>query len=92
MAARHVALGDREQAGQAGFGREQVVIARIKRLFLDPQADVEQVPLAVVDTAEIHGHGQFTAARREHAQCGLRLTSVGANARQFAAGLRDCQQ
>ena len=68
VAHRHVALGDGQQAGQARFRRQQVVIARVELLLGDSVADVEQAALAVVQETEVGFPGQCFAARRHGAQ------------------------
>ena len=54
----HVALGDRDEAGQPRFGREQVVERRIEpraaELIGEAVADREELPLPVVEEAEMH--------------------------------------
>ena len=70
---RHVALGDREQAGQARFGGEQVVEAGVELLLGDAVADVEQVPLAVVQEREIGLPGERLAARGNRLQAVHRI-------------------
>ena len=55
---RHVALGDRDEAGQPRFGGEQVVVRRIEAARAlgvgEPIADREQLPLRVEEEAEVH--------------------------------------
>ena len=92
VAARDVAFGDGQETGQPGFRSEQIVIACVERLFLHPQADVEQVTLAVVHAPEIHGHAELAAARGEHQQRRLGDVTVGSLPGQFAAGLRNGEQ
>ena len=90
--ARHIALGDGEQAGEPRFGRQQVVVAGVERLLLHPQADVEQVALAVVEAPEVHRHGQRPATLGDDQQVGLGRTFIRAGARQRPAGLRHGEQ
>ena len=51
---RRVALGDRDEAGEAGFGGEQVVAARVERALADAEAEREQVALRIEEAAEVH--------------------------------------
>ena len=63
MAARHIALGNRDKACQARLRRQQVVVAGIQCVVVNAQADMKQVPLGVVQTAEVHAHAQVHALR-----------------------------
>ena len=58
MTLGHVALGDGDEAGEARFGGEQVVERRIEpraaELIGEAVADREEVPLPVVQEAEMH--------------------------------------
>jgi hypothetical protein len=55
MAGRDIALGDRHEARQPRFGREQVVTVGIERILRHPVADREQPAVAVEQKAELHG-------------------------------------
>ena len=55
MLRRDVAFGDREEAGDARLGCEQVVMVRIGAARARIVADIEQPALAVVKRAEVHG-------------------------------------
>ena len=59
VAHRHVALGDGEQAGQARLRGQQVVETGVELLLGHAVADVKEVPLAVVQEAEIGAPGQL---------------------------------
>ena len=91
MLHRHVALGNRQQAGQSRFRCQQVVEAGIELLFGHPVADVEQVPLAVVQEAEVGLPGELLAALGEGAQAG-RDGGVRRALGQFQARLCGRQQ
>ena len=51
---RHIALGDRDETGQAGLGGEQVVVARIQRAFQHAVPDREQLARRVEEEPEVH--------------------------------------
>ena len=78
VALGHVALGNRQKAGQPRLGRQQVVVADVQRLVVNPQADVEQAALGVVQALEIHRLVQAGAAPGQAAQRCLRLPAIGA--------------
>ncbi len=48
-----IALGDRQEAGQAGLGGEEVVVARIQRAVADPKPDREELAGRVEQEAEV---------------------------------------
>ena len=50
---RHVALGDREEARQATFARQQVVVAVVEPALVEVVADREQVAVLVVEHREV---------------------------------------
>ena len=88
---RHIALGDGEQAGQARFGGEQVVEARVELLLGDAKADVKQVALAVVQKSEICGPCERLAAcgklmQAVHRVVGDRNINAGADALRLCSG------
>ena len=82
VAHRHVALGDRQQAGQARLRGQQVVEAGVELLLGDAVADVEQVALAVVQEAEVGLPGQLLAVAATSA------AGAGPSRRPRCAGLR----
>ena len=49
-----VALGDREEAGEASLGGEEVVVARIERPVPDPKPDREEFAGRIEQEAEVH--------------------------------------
>ena len=55
---RHVPSGHRHIAGQTGFAGHQVVASWRKCLLFAVVADIEQLPLVVVQGTERHGIGQ----------------------------------
>jgi hypothetical protein len=61
----HVALGDRHQAGQAAFRREQVVVRVVESARADVVANRKQRTLFVVEEAEVHLVDQGVGARRQ---------------------------
>ena len=48
-----IALGDRKEAGEAGLGGEEVVVARIQRAVADPKPDREELAGRVEQEAEV---------------------------------------
>ena len=92
VAARHVALGNRQVAGQARLGRQQVVIAGVQGLAVHPQTNVKQVPPLAVQAAEIHRHAQLLQALGQLGQRCRLLRRARPVAGQRHAGLRDGQQ
>ena len=76
VAHRHVALGDGQQAGQARLRGQQVVEAGVELLLGDAVADVEQVPPAVVQEAEVGAPGELLAAWR---RCACRRAAVASS-------------
>ena len=64
VAPGHIALGYCHKTGQTRFRCQQVVVAGVKRVVVNPQANVKQVPLGVVKAAKVHGHTQAHAVRR----------------------------
>jgi hypothetical protein len=68
VAHRHVAAGDREQAGQARLRCQQVIETGVELLFGDPVADVEQVPVGVVQEPEVGLPGQRLEGLGQRAQ------------------------
>ncbi len=53
MGRRDVTLGNRNEAGQAGLGRKQVVAARVEGAVPDPKADREQLSRGFEDELEV---------------------------------------
>src|SRR4051812_39942545 len=51
---RHVALGDRQEAGQARLGGQQIVERVVAPLLGDTIADREEPPPVVVEKREVH--------------------------------------
>ena len=49
-----LAGGDGDVGGEAGFGREEVVVTGIACALIDVMADCKQVPSVVVQKAEVH--------------------------------------
>ena len=96
VAARHVALGDGQEAEQARLRSQQVVVALVERVVVDPQADVEQVALGVVQALKIHGGAQRLAALGDRFQRVRRCSAAGSSAGilvcKGAAGLCHSQQ
>ena len=64
----HVALGNRQQTGQTRFRSQQVVKTGVQMVFGDPVANVQQMPLAVVQEAEICLPGKSVATLRQGVQ------------------------
>ncbi len=66
---RHVPLGDREEAGQPGFGRQQIVVGRIQPAgavgIRQAVPDREQLPDGIQQEAEVHGLEEHVRARRQ---------------------------
>ena len=62
LAGRNVALGDGEEAGQPGLGRQEVVAVGVQRTFIREEADGQQLALRVAEKAELHRERH--AARR----------------------------
>ena len=50
----HVALGDRDEAGEAGLGCQQVVVARIQRTFQHAVPDREELARWIEEEPEVH--------------------------------------
>ncbi len=65
----HVAAGDRDEAGQPGLGRQQVVVRHVEDAgalgIREAVPDRELVPRAVVEEPERHLVGERAAALRE---------------------------
>ena len=89
VAPRHVALGDRQEAQEARLGGQQVVVAGVELVVVDPKADVEEVALGVVEAAEIHLRAERLAAPRERFERSRRFGRRGFAVlrREGAAGL-----
>jgi hypothetical protein len=92
VAPRHVAFGNRQEAGEARLRGHQVVKARVQRLLMHAQADVKEVALGAVKAAEVHGHAQLFAALAERHQVGGLEPDRCPPGRQLAKGLRHRQQ
>ena len=60
-----VILGDRDEAGEAGLGREQVVVRSVARAGARLVPDREQGPRLVVEEAEVHLEGVVVGAIRQ---------------------------
>ena len=73
VAHRQIALGDRQQAGQARLRRQQVVEAGVKLVLCNAVADVQQVPFGVVQECKVGLPGQLLAGRRQRLQTPRRL-------------------
>ena len=58
-----VALGDGEVAGEAGFGRQEVVVVGVDAVGTGVVADVEEALLAIEQEAEVHREGQRLGPR-----------------------------
>ena len=68
---RHIALGDRQQAGEAGFTGQQVVVAVVQLLGGHAVADVQQLALGIKQHGVVGRHGHHAAAQRNGVQaCG----------------------
>ena len=82
---RHVALGDREEAGQPGFGRQQIVVGRIQPAravgIRQAVADREQLPLW-------DRTGSGSSWRRRARSRASRASARGPGARRTASGGR----
>ena len=69
MRLRDVALGDRDEAGQPRFGREQIVVRGVEAAgafgVRRAVADRQQAALLVVEQAEVHAVGEHRRALRE---------------------------
>ena len=63
VAGRHVALGDRHEAGEPRFRREQVVATGIERILGDEIADRQQAAFLVEEKIELHGVGHGAGRR-----------------------------
>ena len=85
---RHIALGNRQQAGQARLRRQQVVEARIELLLGDPVADVKQVPLAVIKKAEVGLPGQLLELIGQRPQLRAGLAAAVVRGRRSAGRSR----
>ena len=77
VAHRQVALGNRQQAGQARLRRQQVVEAGVKLLLGNAVADVQQMPFGVVQESKVGLPGQLLAGRRQRLQTPRRLGRAG---------------
>jgi hypothetical protein len=64
---RQLALGDGDEAGEAGLGGEQVVVAGVDPVVAHAVADRQQAALAVVEELDVE-FGELLAARGEQAQ------------------------
>ncbi len=92
MTSWHIALGDRQKAGQPGLGSDQVIITFIEQLLMRAQADMKKVPLGTIKSAEIHRHKQtLTAVGKLVERCRLNRRCV-VSMRKLTTGLRRCQQ
>ena len=65
---RHVVLGNRYEGGESRFRSEQIVVRVVYRVAADVITDREQLPLGVVQEAEIHLHGVGVRALRYRPQ------------------------
>ena len=93
VADRYVALGDREQAGQARLRSEQVVETRIELLLGNAVADVKETAFAVVQKTEVGLPGQHFTARGNGLQAPHRVVADhrgGAGRRALRPGLGLC--
>ena len=54
MMGGHIALRDRDEAREARFGREQIVIIGIKTAIGDPISDLEKLPFRIEEKIERH--------------------------------------
>ena len=81
----YVAAGDRDEAGQPGLGRQQVVVRDIEHARAlgvgEAVPDRELVPRPVVKEPEPHLVGERAAALREVQQCPGRLRRGGSGRR-----------
>ena len=72
---RHVALGDRDEAGQARFRREQIVVRRIEPAGAvgigEAVADREQLALRIEQKPEVH---RVEERRRRAPQAAARVS------------------
>ena len=91
VAHRHIPFGDGPQTGEARLRCQQVIEASIQLLFGDTEAEVQQVPLAVIQEAEVGLGGEPFAVLHQRAQARRRIF-VFSVARQLGAGLRHRQQ
>ncbi len=78
----HIALGDGQEAGAARLGGQQVVERRVQRLVVQPEPDVQQVALGVVQKAELRRPGQLFQRLRQFEQAarGARPPALGGGA------------
>ena len=87
MVGRHVALGNRQKAGEARLGREQIVVARIERAVANPESDGEELARGIEQEGEVHLAEQsmgLVGDRLEPAdqlRCGARPIGVRPNQR-----------
>ena len=58
MTRRHITVGDRHEAGQSRFRREQVVATGIETTLVDAIADRKQLALRIEEKIETHLGGQ----------------------------------
>ena len=68
---RHVALGDGQQAGQAAFRGQQVIVAAVELAAVGAQADVQQPAHRIEEHRVVGRQRQRAAARRQLAQPAL---------------------
>ncbi len=54
VARRQVAFGDRDEARETGFRRQQIITIGVEAAVLHPVADRQQFPLHVEEKAELH--------------------------------------
>ena len=72
---RHVALGDRHEAGEPRLGRQQVVAAGVEPVLGHREADRQKPALGVEQEAEFHGAGH--GARRLLERCQAAIKPIG---------------
>ena len=68
MLQRHVVARDRDQAGQPRLGRQQIVVRVVRRERFGVIPDREQLPLALVEKAEVHLHHEVVRCIRKRQQ------------------------
>ena len=84
---RQPPLRDRDEAGKARLGRQQVVIARVPPALADVVADRQQVPRRVVEEVVFHA-GEFLAIAGQPVDLGQAHGGETARIRQRRGDLR----
>ena len=91
-----VALGDRHEAGEAGFRGEQVVVARIQRSVVDAEPDREQLADGIEQEVEFHLPGESlrqVGDRLEPSnEYGRRRWSLAGHARRRIGCFGECRE